>query len=86
MSQFDWLFDKIIHPPSNFFVEIDPVSINKRLALPISAKFCCCSIWASVKWHAICNTCYIYIIISITNRVPSDDLYLSSLRYHTITE
>ena len=29
---------------------------------------------APVKWHAICNTCYIYYT---TNRVPYDDLYLS---------
>ena len=29
---------------------------------------------APVKWHAICNTCYIYYT---TNRVPCDDLYLS---------
>ena len=26
------------------------------------------------KWHAICNTCYIYYT---TNHVPYDDLYLS---------
>ena len=26
------------------------------------------------KWHAICNTCYIYYT---TNNVPYDDLYLS---------
>ena len=29
---------------------------------------------APVKWHEICNTCYIYYT---TNRVPYDDLYLS---------
>ena len=29
---------------------------------------------APVKWHAICNTCYIYYT---SNRVPYDDLYLS---------
>ena len=29
---------------------------------------------APVKWHAICNTCYIYYT---SNRVPCDDLYLS---------
>ena len=37
-------------------------------------------------FHVFHVLLYIYIIISITNRVPSDDLYLSSLRYHTITE
>ena len=37
------------------------------------------------KWHAICNTCYIYIYYT-TNNVPYDDLYLSGNQSDDMSE